>query len=261
MQLDIKGKCALVTGASGGLGAAIAMELASEGAELTINSRSEDNLNETADVIETATGNRPNIIAADLSDKKGLKSVVELIKAGKFDILVSNTGGPPPGPFTEHDEDAFARANDLLLRSAVEMTRAALDGMIEREFGRFIYVTSVAVLQPVDSLILSNTYRSGLTAFCKTISNNYAKHGLTANTVCPGYTATERLSSLADNLAESGGTTKAKIMENFAASTAAGRVGEPEELAALVAFLASERASYITGCSIPVDGGANRSLL
>ncbi|MBU0984473.1 MAG: SDR family oxidoreductase, partial [candidate division Zixibacteria bacterium] len=152
-------------------------------------------------------------------------------------------------------------AGRLVLDSAIGLTRAVLPGMIERSWGRLIYITSIGVLQPVDTLILSNTYRAGVTGFCKTVSNNYAKYGITANCVCPGYTATERLQNLAGNLARDSGRTKDQVFADIAAQIPTGRVGQPEELAALIAFLAGERAAYITGTSVAVDGGAHRGLL
>ena len=261
MDLGIKGKRAFVGGASAGLGAAVAMELAAEGVKVTMCSRSESNLRETAEVIQTATGIEPVIIAGDLSNNDDLDRICQVVAEGQFDILVSNGGGPPPGQFLDIPPQAWTDASELLLRPAVKLTRAVIDGMIERKFGRLIYITSIAVLQPVDSLILSNTYRAGVTGFCKTVSNNYAKHGITANCVCPGYTATERLASLAETLGKAQGKPADDIMAEFASSTAAGRVGQPEELAASVAFLASEQAAYITGCSLPVDGGAYKALV
>jgi 3-oxoacyl-[acyl-carrier protein] reductase len=260
MDFGLKGRKALVTGASSGLGAAAAMELAAEGADVTINSRSRNNLNETAETIATATGNEPKVLVADLSKAKDLTRVCNRIKRDKIDILVSNTGGPPSGQFTDLPEPKWDTAHELLLKSAVEMTRAALDGMIKRKFGRLIYITSIAVLQPADYLILSNTYRAGITGFVKTISNNYAQHGITANCVCPGYTATDRLNNLAAKLAGDTGTIQ-EVLDGFADSSPARRLGEPEELAALITFLAGDRAAFITGCSIPVDGGANKSLI
>ena len=145
--------------------------------------------------------------------------------------------------------------------SATNLTRAALPSMIEKKWGRVIYITSVAVLQPIDNLILSNSYRAAVTGLCKTLSNNYAKHGVTFNTVCPGYTATERLDSLADSIAADSGLTRQDVFQQFANNTPSGRLGQPEELAALITFLASDRAAYITGSSIAVDGGLHRGLL
>ena len=261
MELGLKGKRAFVGGASSGLGAAAAMELAAEGAEVVICSRSKDNLAEIAETIKTATGNEPSVIVADLTSTSDLERLCDEIKKRQIDILVCNGGGPPAGQFIDLKPETWDEASELLLRPAVNLTRAIIDGMIERKFGRLIYVTSIAVLQPVDNLILSNTYRAGVTAFCKTVSNNYARHGITANCVCPGYTATERLTDLAEHMAEAEGATVDDIMERFAVSTAAGRVGKPEELAALIAFLAGDKAAYITGCSIPVDGGANKALI
>jgi len=261
MDLGLNGKKALVTGASSGLGAAIAMELAAEGASVVINSRSRERLEETAETISTATGNRPDILVADLSNLTDLNELAKNAKVMKIDIFVSNSGGPPPGQITDLPAQAWGEASDLLLRPAVTITRALLAGMKERRYGRLIYVTSIAVLQPVNSLALSNTYRAAVTGFCKTVSNNYAKHGITSNCVCPGYTATERLKDLAKELAESGGKSVDEVYGEFAEDTAVGRVGEPEELAAVVAFLAGERASYITGSSIAVAGGSNRALI
>ncbi|HUV31351.1 MAG TPA: SDR family oxidoreductase [Acidobacteriota bacterium] len=261
MDLELTGKHALVTGASSGLGASAAMELAAEGAEVTINSRSEERLDEVAETIATATGTKPNVLAGDLSNEADLDRLCKTVSRARIDIFVSNSGGPPVGQFTDLSSETWDDACDLLLRPAVRLTRAVIDGMIERRFGRLIYITSIAVLQPVDDLILSNTYRAGVTAFCKTVSNNYARHGITANCVCPGYTATERLISLAQTRAENAGKTPDEIMAGFASAAAAGRVGQPEELAALIAFLAGTKAAFITGCSIPVDGGANKALI
>jgi len=265
MNLGLKGKKALVTGASTGLGAAVAMELALEGASLIINSRSAERLEKTADKIEKAAGVKPVTVAADIATEEGLAIVREAVcrdnKKGSVDILFSNTGGPPPGQFLDLPEKVWGESADLLLNSAVKLTRMVLDGMLERRWGRLIYLTSISVLQPVDDLLLSNTYRAAVTAFCKTVSNNYARYGITANCVCPGYTATERLQNLAQKWADDAGKTAEEIMKGFGESAAVKRVGQPEELAALVAFLAGERAAFITGSSIAVDGGANRALI
>ncbi|MDD3732091.1 MAG: SDR family oxidoreductase [candidate division Zixibacteria bacterium] len=265
MDLHLKGKKALVTGASAGLGAAVAMELAREGVTLIINSRSEERLSETAQKIEKVTSSKPKIVVADVATIDGLEKIARSItnSRGKsdIDILFSNTGGPPTGQFLNFSDEVWDESADLLLKSAYKLTRLVLNGMIERRWGRLIYLTSISVLQPVDDLILSNTYRAAVTAFCKTVSNNYAQFGITANCVCPGYTATERLTNLSKKRAEVAGTTPEEIMKDFASKAAVKRVGKPEELAALVAFLASDRAAFITGSSIAVDGGSNRALI
>ncbi len=259
MELGLKGKTALVTGASSGLGAAAAMALAEEGVELYINARSEERLEATAIKILEKTGIRAKLLIGDVS--KGADIQHFDTEVGKVDILVSNAGGPPPGQFTDLSGEQWQQASDLVLISAINLTRMVIDGMIKRKWGRLIYLTSIGVLQPIDDLILSNTYRAGVTGFCKTISNNYSKYGITANCVCPGYTATERLAQLAASRAEESGTSVEKVINAFAALVPAGRIGKPEELAALITFLASEKAAYITGTSIPVDGGAVRGLI
>jgi 3-oxoacyl-[acyl-carrier protein] reductase len=265
MELELKDKRVLVTGASAGLGAAAATALAAEGAQLVINSRSEENLKKAADRIEKANGNRPGVAVGDVSKAadrvKVINAAREQVRDGVIDILVSNAGGPPPGLFLEHSGQAWTEAGQLVLESAVGLTRAFLPGMVEQKWGRLIYITSVGVLQPVDELILSNTYRAGVTGFCKTLSNTYAQHGITANCVCPGYTGTERLASLMKSRAEAAGSTPKEMLHSITEQIPARRVGKPEELAALITFLASEKAAYITGSSIPVDGGAHRGLL
>ncbi|MEW5993957.1 MAG: SDR family oxidoreductase [Candidatus Zixiibacteriota bacterium] len=259
MELGIKGKRALITGASSGLGAAAALALAQEGVEVAINSRNLERLSRSADNIRRATGMVPRLAVGDVSRGADIQKIADDI--GEVDILVSNAGGPPSGDFLDHPGERWLEAADLVLHSAINLTRAFLEGMKERGWGRLIYITSIGVLQPIDSLILSNTYRAGVTGFCKTISNNYAKYGITANCVCPGYTATERLWELARRQAEQTGRTAEQVMESFAAASPAGRVGQPEEPASLIVFLASERAAYITGASIPVDGGVKRALI
>jgi len=265
METGLKGKRALVTGASSGLGAAAAMALAAEGVELVINSRDRTKLEAAAAGIEGATGVRPALAVGDLADQserlKVILAVREQVREGNLDILVSNTGGPPPGAFLDHSGEAWNGAAKLLLDSAVGLTRAFLPGMTEQSWGRLIYITSIAVLQPVDELILSNAYRAAVTGMCKTISNTYASKGITANCVCPGYTATERLLNLAKNRAQQSGTTAEEVLKEMAAEIPAGRIGKPEELAALIVFLAGDKAAYITGTSTPVDGGLHKGLL
>lgn len=265
MQLGLDRKRALVTGASTGLGAAVALALMAEGAQVVINSRDPEKLEASANLIEQATGHRPFLAVGDVSVEAERASVIQSargqVQDGMIDILVANTGGPPAGAFLDLPDDAWDKAGQLLLGTAVGLTRALLPDMVKQKWGRLIYVTSIAVLQPVDDLILSNSYRAGVTGFCKTIANTYGKYGITANTVCPGYTATDRLTSLINKRAETAGMTNQEVTMAMTNEIPGGRLGQPDELAALVAFLSSDKAAYINGTSIPVDGGLHRSLL
>jgi len=265
MDLGLKGRGALVTGASSGLGAACALALAAEGAEVVINSRGQEKLEACAQKIQRMTGRAVSVVTGDLTRPDDVVRIhaesIQALPNGRIDILVSNTGGPAAGYFLDLPKEKWEESYNLILKSAIDLTRAVLPAMIERKWGRLIYITSIAVLQPIDDLLLSNTFRAGLTGFCKTISNTYAKHGITANTVCPGYTATERLMELSESRAKQQGIAPEDVLANFAKLSPSGRIGQPEELAALVAFLSSDRAAYLTGTAFPVDGGAHRGLL
>ncbi len=258
MELGIRGKRALVTGASGGLGQAAAIALAHEGVEVIINSRSQERLAESATQIAKATGQRPKYFAADISNRDQVAKLLQ--QAGPIDILVSNTGGPPPGRPMELDAEKWEHAGKLILESAIVLTHGVLPHMIERKWGRLIYITSISALQPIDDLTLSNVYRSGVAAFSKTISNNHAQDGITANCVCPGYIGTARLQSLAEKRAQAAGKSVKEMFDEFAAGNPMKRIGKPEELAAAIAFLASNQAAYISGSAIAVDGGARKAL-
>jgi len=259
MDLGLKGKRALVTGASAGLGAAAAMALAAEGAVVAINSRSRERLQTTAERIAAKAGHAPAIVMGDVSKDDDVRRITE--EAGPIDILISNAGGPPPGQFLELPREQWREAADLVLFSAINLVRSVMDHMLRQRWGRVIFLTSVGVLQPIDELILSNSFRSAVTGLCKTLSNNYARDGVTFNCICPGYTATERLQSLAKSRAEVSGRTPQEVLQGFAEMIPARRVGQPDELGALVAFLAGEKAAYITGASIPIDGGFHKGLL
>jgi len=263
MDLGIKDRVALVTGASAGLGFATAHTLAGEGARVVINSRSEENLKKAAEKINKDTGYTPPYFAGDLADDGFAEKMVSDItgRIGTIDILVSNAGGPPPGEFMKHDKDTWKKSADLTLHSAINLTRAVLPDMKKNKWGRIIYITSIAVKQPVDGLIISNALRAGLTGFAKTISNEFAKFGITINTVCPGYTRTERLTNLAQNISQTSGISIDDVYKNWTDSIPAGRLGEPDELGGLITFLASEKAAYISGSAILVDGGAYKGLL
>lgn len=265
MDLGLRGKRALVTGASSGLGLATALQLAKEGCEVSINSRTESRLAEAAKTIEHDSGKKPRILVGDIGVESDRASILCALRGSDsqpgVDIFVFNNGGPPAGVFANQPPENWEGGYQIILKSAVELTRGLIDGMAARKWGRLLYVTSIAALQPIDDLILSNTYRAGIHGFCKTISNTYAKHGVTANCLCPGYTATARLTELAEKRAAASGVSVEQQLKSFASSIPAGRLGTPEEFGSLAAFLASERAAFITGVSIPIDGGTNKALI
>jgi 3-oxoacyl-[acyl-carrier protein] reductase len=263
MFLGLRGKTALIGAASKGLGYAIARELAMEGATIVICARTKDTLKAARDKLATDTGAKVYAIPADLSRYEDVKKVTatSLEKLGRIDILVNNNGGPPAGLFEAHDSATWQGAFDQTLRSAIEMTRAVLPGMKERRWGRVINVTSMAAKQPVDNLILSNSLRAAVHGFARTLANEVAEFGITVNNILPGYTRTERVESLAAATAKRDGTDTSAVLNKFEREVPMKRLGEPEEFAAVAAFLASERASYITAQSIAVDGGWIRGLM
>jgi 3-oxoacyl-[acyl-carrier protein] reductase len=180
---------------------------------------------------------------------------------GQIDILVNNAGGPPTGTFMGFDDEAWEAALQLNLMSTVRLCQAVLPGMRSRRWGRIVNMTSASVKQPIDGFILSSTARSGVVGMAKTLANECAAEGITVNNVCPGWTLTDRVKSLAEERAAKEGKTIQDVVDDYAADIPARRLGHPDELAALVVFLASERAAYITGTTIQVDGGYVRSLL
>jgi 3-oxoacyl-[acyl-carrier protein] reductase len=262
MNLGISGKVALVCGASKGIAYATAVELAREGCHLAICSRDSESIGAAAASLE-AMGAPVLSMVADLSTVEGLELVVRQThdRYGRVDILIPNTGGPPTGPAMEHDWAAWTKATELLLRSVVELTRAFVPGMRERKWGRVISITSKAVKEPVPSLVLSNSLRAAVTGYLRTLANEVAIDGVTVNTVLPGFTDTERLQMLADATAQRTGGTRDAAYAAWVARTPVGRLGRAEELAATIAFLASDRAGFTTGQAILVDGGAVNTLL
>jgi 3-oxoacyl-[acyl-carrier protein] reductase len=263
MDLGIDGKVALVAASSRGLGRAVAEELAAEGVHLVLCARGEDALLTSAEAIRALNTVRVVAVAADLTDPAGVGRVTDTAvrEFGRVDILVTNTGGPPPGPFEKHTQEQWESAVRQNLYSVLGLVRAVLPRMKERKWGRIVNLTSIAVKQPVDDLILSNSIRAAVTGFARTLANEVAPLGITVNNVLPGYTRTDRLEDLATRTAQRKGIDPEHRYDVWNDEIPMGRLGEPRELAALVAFLASERASYITGTSIAVDGGWIRSLL
>lgn len=263
MDLGLEDKVALVAAASKGLGRAVAAELAAEGAALVICARGREALEAARDDIASSTGADVRAVVADVSQAEGIAALgsAALSAFGRVDILVTNAGGPPAGIFEMHDWSTWQRSVDLTLRSAVELTRVVLPGMRARKWGRVIHVTSIAAKQPVDNLMLSNSIRAAVTGFSRTLANEVASDGVTVNTLIPGYTRTERVEELAHANAAKEGTTPAAVMARFEREIPMHRLAEPREFAALAAFIASERASYITGQSMVVDGGWIRALM
>ncbi|HWJ23006.1 MAG TPA: SDR family oxidoreductase [Gemmatimonadaceae bacterium] len=262
MDLGLRGKVALVAASSRGLGRATAEELAAEGADLVMCARSEGPLREAATAIERASGVRVVALPADLADPDAVDRVVAeaLGTFGRVDVLVTNTGGPPAGPFESHSREAWHEAVRQNLDSVLNLVRPILPGMKERRWGRIINVTSITVKQPVDNLILSNSVRAAVTGFARTLATEVAPFGVTVNNVLPGYTRTQRVEELAAKNAATRGGSPADAFAAWEREIPMRRLGEPREFGALVAFLASERASYITGTSVPVDGGWIRGL-
>ena len=263
MDLGLRGKIALVAASSKGLGRAIAEELAAEGADLVICARGEEGLRGTADSIRKAAGVKVVEVAADVSQQGGIDRVTKtaLDSYGRVDVLVTNSGGPPSGAFESFTAEMWEDATRLLLFSAVGLSRALLPGMKERRWGRILNVTSIAVKQPIDGLLLSNSLRAAVTGFARTLANEVASYNVTVNSIMPGYTRTDRVEQLARSNSEKTGGSLKDAYARWEKEIPMGRLGEPREFAALAAFLASERASYITGSSIAVDGGWIRSLI
>ena len=262
MDFGLKGKVAIVAAASSGLGKATAMELAAEGARVVINSRREYELRIAADEIRSSTGADVLAIAGDVTDEDHVRRLVSetTTEFGSVDIVVANAGGPPAGFFDDFTAEHYRQAVELNLISTINLCREAVPQMRERGWGRIVAITSIAAKQPVENLILSNTARAGVLGFMKSLSQQVASEGITVNTVCPGYHLTERLKSLSSQIAQNEGTSVEEVYARWAASTPMKRIGNPAEFAAVVAFLCSERASYLTGTVIQIDGGAYRAL-
>ena len=257
MDFKLKGKVALISASSRGIGKAVAKELAMEGCKVIICARTKDSLNATKREIEEETNSEVVAVTANITKYADIKKVIDegLAAFGRIDILVNNSGGPPPGFFLELDDNIWYNAIDLLLMSMVRFTRLVLPGMQERKWGRIINLTSFAVKQPVDNLILSNSIRLAIIGFAKTLSNQVGKDNITVNKITQGLTLTERVKQLAQNIAANKNIEIEKVFENWKQEIPVRRLAEPEEIAAVVAFLASKRASFINGATIQVDGG------
>jgi 3-oxoacyl-[acyl-carrier protein] reductase len=263
MHLGLNNRIALVAGASSGIGYACALELAREGARVFLCSRDETRASDAAHRIHDETGAIVAGIRADVTDEKAAEEFVAIAQeqAGRIDILVTNAGGPPASSFADAEIETFRLAFELTAISAIRLAKLVLPAMREQKWGRIINITSVSAKQPIDGLLFSNTVRPGLTGWAKSVANEVAVDNVTVNNVAPGYTLTERQDKHAEARARALGKSKSEMIEGWASQTPMKRLADPREIGSAVAFLASERASYITGITLPVDGGWIRSLL
>jgi len=262
MDLGLKDRVAIVAASSQGLGKGVALALAREGAKLAICARTSGAIQAAAEEIRSVTGVEVLARAMDVTAQDQVGELVEETQRrfGRIDICVSNAGGPPSKTFAETSADDWISAVNLNLMSTVYLAREVLPVMQRQQWGRFIAITSVAVKQPIEGLILSNSVRSAVSGLVKSLANEYGKYNVLVNNICPGYTRTERLTELSTRLATRGATTPAEIERQWTHQIPLGRLGEVEEFASVVAFLASDRASYLTGISLAVDGGLVRGI-
>lgn len=257
MELGLRGKAAIVGGASKGIGRAIALGLAREGCAVAIAARGRAALEEAARAIAEEAGTMVLPVVCDMARYDDIQRLVrEAVAAfGRLDIVVANAGGPPTGLFEELGEEAWQLALDQNLLSAVRLVREALPHLRRSGSGRVIAITSIAVKQPLDRLVLSNSARLGVVGLAKTLSRELGPYGITVNTVCPGFIATERLMTLLEERARRAGVSLEEVVRREEAHVPLGYLGEAEDVANLVVFLASEKARYISGTTVQVDGG------
>ncbi len=263
MDLMLNGRVALVTAASRGLGYAVAHRLAREGADLAICARRPDPLQEAAEAIRRETGREVLAVPADVSQPEDVRrlAAAALDRFGRVDVLVTNAGGPPPGRFLDLTPQDWEAAVQLTLMSTVRLCYEIVPAMREQGGGSIVALTSVSVKQPLPNLLLSNSIRLAVIGLVKTLADELAADDIRVNAVCPGWTRTERVEQLLQDRAARNGTTVEEEAARIAASIPLGRMGQPEELARAVAFLASPASSYITGVSLLVDGGMYRGAM
>lgn len=262
MDFELNDKVALVAASSTGLGKAVAIGLAEEGANIIICSRDSDKLKLVAEEIQKK-GRRCLAIPTDVTNYSQVQDLVtrSIEHFGKIDILVTNCGGPPSGEFLDFSIEDWKRAIDLNLMSTIYLCKEVLPYMVNQNNGRIVMITSVSVKQPIQGLILSNVSRAGVAGLAKSLSNEFGKNNILVNIVCPGYTQTQRVEQLATDLSAEQGLKQEEMIQKWAKLNALGRLAKPKEFANVVVFLASERASHVTGVAVQIDGGLVKSLL
>ncbi|MGH7496167.1 MAG: SDR family oxidoreductase [bacterium] len=262
MDLDISGKTALVTGSSKGLGRAVAEALVQEEVNVMLCARGVVALEQAADAIRALGGGKVEYEVADLTRAEDVARVTQscVRKFGSVDILVTNAGGPSPGKFSEVGDEHWRQGIELVLMSVINLCRAAMPYMKKQKWGRIIHITSLVVKQPIDGLAIPNALRNAINGLAKTLALELAPSNITVNSVGTGWTLTDRVNVLMQAQARREGITMQEAIDRLERSIPLGRMGRPEELASLVTFLASKRASYITGSTFLVDGGAYAGL-
>lgn len=260
--MGLKGKTVLITAASLGIGKAVVELFAQEGCKIAISSRSKTNLLAVSKEIKDKYSVEPFWSVCDLNKQKDIENTYSAVSQnfGTVDILVNNCGGPSPGLFQQLEEEEWNLAYEQVLLSVVRFSKLVLPGMMSKNWGRIINLTSISVKQPIDNLVLSNTLRAGVTGLTKSLSNEVAKFNITVNNVAPGMTLTRRLYELAVVEAKEKGKSHEEVLVEMAKRVPLNRLARPEEIASVVIFLASKQASYVTGTTIQVDGGYIKNI-